>query len=174
MPGKVIAALKLKAGQAVADIGSGTGYFSVRLARSNAAIHVYGVDIEPAMVDYLRSRASKEGLPNITVVQASADSANLPVAVDLVLIVDTHHHIPNRVDYFRRLSASLKPGGRLAIIDFKPDAPMGPPREFRFTAKRFAPNSRRLASGRWKSTISCPISSSWYSESNRQPGRPEG
>lgn len=134
MPDKVIAALKLESGQAVADIGAGTGYFSVRLAKSNASLRVYGVDIEPSMIDYLRSRAAKEGLSNITVVLAQPDSANLPVAVDLVLIVDTYHHIPNRVEYFRKLSASLKPGGRVAIVDFKPEASMGPPKEFRLKA----------------------------------------
>jgi ubiquinone/menaquinone biosynthesis C-methylase UbiE len=134
MPDKVIAALKLKPLQAVADIGAGTGYFSVRIARSDPSLQVYAVDIEPSMVDYLRSRAAKESLSNITVILAKADSANLPVAVDVALIVDTYHHLPNRVDYFRRLSASLKPGGLLAIIDFKPDASMGPPKEFRFPA----------------------------------------
>ncbi len=134
MPAKAIAALKLQAGQTVADIGSGTGYFAVRLARSDADLQVYAVDIEPSMVDYLRSRAAEEGLPNIAVFPAGADAANLPAAVDLALIVNTYHHIPNRVEYFRGLSGSLKPGGRLAIIDFKPDSPMGPPAEFRFTA----------------------------------------
>ena len=136
MPGKVIAALKLKAGQAVADIGSGTGYFSVRLAKSNPSLKVYGADIEPSMVEYLRERAKKEGLSNITAVLAAADSPKLPAPVDVVLIVDTYHHIPNRVSYFRNLAASLKPGGRVAIIDFKPEASMGPPKEFRFAAEK--------------------------------------
>ena len=136
MPDKVIAALKSKPGQAVADIGAGTGYFSMRLAKSNSKVQVYGVDIEPSMVDYLRTRADKEGLKNITAIQAEAGSPKLPVSVDLVLIVDTFHHIPNRVEYFRKLGASLKQGGRVAIIDFKPDATMGPPKEFRFTSEK--------------------------------------
>jgi ubiquinone/menaquinone biosynthesis C-methylase UbiE len=137
MPDKVIAALHLKPGQTVADIGAGTGYFSVRLARSAAAPKVYAVDIEPGMVTYLRDRASKEGLSNIVAVQASADAANLPEPVDVILIVDTYHHIGNREMYFRKLAKSLKPGGRLAIIDFKPDSPEGPPKEFRFAPEKF-------------------------------------
>jgi len=136
MPERVIAALKLKSGQAVADIGAGTGYFSVRLAKSNTGTRVYGVDTEVSMVDYLRSRANREGLKNFTAIQAREDSANLPAPVDLALIVDTFHHIPNRPAYFRGLSASLKPGGRVAIIDFKPEATMGPPKEFRFTTEK--------------------------------------
>ncbi len=137
LPDRVIAALNLKRGQIVADIGAGTGYFSVRLAKSEAAPKVYGADIEPSMVSYLRERAAKEGLNNVTAVQASAGQPNLPEPVDLVLIVDTYHHIGDREAYFRRLLKSIKPGGRVAIIDFKPDSPEGPPKEFRFPVERF-------------------------------------
>lgn len=137
MPDKVIAALALKPGQIVCDIGSGTGYFSVRLAKSVAAPKVYGADIEPGMVAYLRDRAAKERLGNIVSIQASAASPNLPEPVDLVLIVDTYHHIGDRETYFRNLAKSLKPGGRVAIIDFKPDSPEGPPKEFRFSPEKF-------------------------------------
>src|SRR5271165_1046879 len=134
MPDRVIAALNLKPGQIVADIGSGTGYFSVRLAKF---AKVYGADIEPSMVTYLTERAAKEGLHNVISVQAAPDSANLPEPVDLVLIVDTYHHIGEREAYFRKLAKSLKPGGRVAIIDFKPDSPEGPPKEFRFSPEKF-------------------------------------
>lgn len=137
MPDRVIAALALKPGEAVADIGSGTGYFAVRLAKSAAALKVYGADIEPEMVNYLRDRAAKEGLKNVIPVQAAADSPNLPEAVDVALIVDTYHHIRDRENYFRKLAKSLKPGGRIAIIDFKPDSPEGPPKEFRFSPDKF-------------------------------------
>jgi len=133
LPDRVLATLNLQSGQAVADIGSGTGYFSIRLAKLSAAPKVFGADIEPSMVTYLRERATKEGLTNVVSVQASADSPNLPEPVDLILIVDTYHHIGNRAVYFRKLAASLKPGGRIAIIDFKPDSPEGPPAQFRFS-----------------------------------------
>jgi len=133
LPDRVLATLNLQPGQAVADIGSGTGYFAIRLANLPAAPKVFGADIEPSMVNYLRERAVKEGLANVVAVQASADSPNLPEPVDLILIVDTYHHIGNRAIYFRKLQASLKPGGRIAIIDFKPDSPEGPPAQFRFS-----------------------------------------
>jgi cyclopropane fatty-acyl-phospholipid synthase-like methyltransferase len=137
LPDRVIAALNLKRGQIVADIGAGTGYFSVRLAKSEAAPKVYAADIEPSMVSYLRERAAREGLNNVIAVQAAADRPNLPEPVDLVLIVDTYHHIGDREAYFRRLTTSMKPGGRVAIIDFKPDSPEGPPKEFRFPLEKF-------------------------------------
>jgi len=136
MPDRVIEALDLRPGQIVADIGAGTGYFTVRLAKSAAAPKVYAVDIEPSMVSYLKERAGQERLNNVVAVQAAADTPNLPETVDLVLIVDTYHHIGSREAYFRNLAKSLKAGGRVAIIDFKPDSPEGPPKEFRFTPEQ--------------------------------------
>lgn len=133
LPARVVDALTLKPGQIVADVGAGTGYFSVRLAKAPARPKVYAVDIEPSMVAYLKKRAAHDGLTNIIAVQAGADRTNLPEPVDLVLIVDTYHHIPNRVAYFSALKARMKPGARLAIVDFRKDSPSGPPKEFRFT-----------------------------------------
>jgi ubiquinone/menaquinone biosynthesis C-methylase UbiE len=137
MPDRVIETLGLKPRQIVADVGAGTGYFSVRLAKSAAAPKVYAADIEPSMVQYLRDRASREGLKNVTAIQASGATPNLPEPVDVILIVDTYHHIGDRETYFRKLTKSLKPGGRIAIIDFKPDSPEGPPKEFRFSLEKF-------------------------------------
>lgn len=137
MPDRVVAELNLKPGQIVADVGAGTGYFSVRLAKSPSTPKVYAADIEPSMVAYLRERAAKEGLKNVVAIQAAADTPNLPERVDVVLIVDTYHHIGDREIYFRKLAKSLKPGGRVAIVDFKPDSPEGPPKEFRFPVEKF-------------------------------------
>lgn len=132
MPERVIAALGLKPGMTVADIGAGTGYFTVRFAKSAAAPKVFAADIEAAMVEYVRHRAMREGLKNVVAVKAGADRTNLPEPVDVVLIVNTYHHIPNRVAYFTALKSLMKPGARLAIVDFKKEAPEGPPVEFRF------------------------------------------
>lgn len=137
LPDRVIAALNLKRGQTVADIGAGTGYFTVRLAKSKALPKVYASDVEPSMVTYIRERAAKEGLDNIIVVEASPDGPNLPEPVDLILIVNTYHHIGDRETYFRKLATSLRPGAQVAIIDFKPDSPVGPPKEFRFPPAQF-------------------------------------
>ena len=133
MPARVIDALELKRGQSVADVGSGTGYFSIPLAKSPAAPKLYAVDIEASMVDYVRQRASREGLKNVVAIRAGSDRTNLPEAVDVVLIDDTYHHLPGRVAYFTALRALMKPGARLAIIDFRKSVPGGPPDEFRFT-----------------------------------------
>lgn len=133
-PQEVIAALALPPDAVVADLGAGTGYFAVRLARALPQGHVYGVDVEPDMVRYLAERARREGLANLTVVQAAPDDPRLPRPVDLVLVVNTYHHIADRSAYFERLQRSLRPGGRVAIVDFLPDAPVGPPRATRIPA----------------------------------------
>ena len=135
-PDLVIDALKLAPASVVADVGAGTGYFSVRLAKRIPDGKVFAADVEPDMVHYLGERAKSEHVPNLVPVQASADAANLPEAADLVLVVDTFHHIGNREAYFTKLRSSLKPGGRLAIIDFKKDSPIGPPAEYRFTPEK--------------------------------------
>ncbi len=133
-PDDVIRALALAPDALVADIGAGTGYFAVRLARAVPRGHVYGVDLEPDMVKYLAERGRREGLANLTSIQAAPQDARLPQAVDLVLVVNTYHHIAERPAYFGRLRSSLRPGGRVAIIDFLPDAPAGPPRQSRIPA----------------------------------------
>ncbi len=138
MPDRVLQALRIAPGQVVADIGAGTGYFSVRLARLPARPKVLAVDVEPSMVQHLAQRARTEGLSAMTAVQADPDRPNLPEPVDLVLIVDTFHHLPSRVSYFTRLKAQLKPGARLAIVDFRKDSPEGPPVEFRFTPEQIS------------------------------------
>lgn len=143
MPDRVIAAIGLQPGQSVADIGAGTGYFSVRLAKAQPAATVYAVDIEPSMVAHLAKRAAAEHLKNIVAVQAGADRTNLPQPVDVVLLVDVYHHLPNRPAYFRTLAASLKPGARVAIVDFRKDSPEGPPVEFRFTAEQIEAEMRQ-------------------------------
>jgi cyclopropane fatty-acyl-phospholipid synthase-like methyltransferase len=72
-------------------------------------------------------------LTNLVPVQASVDTANLPEPVDVVLVVDTYHHIGNRTQYFANLRSLLRPTGRLAIVDFKADSPSGPPAHHRIS-----------------------------------------
>ena len=88
------------------------------------------------MLRYLDERAHHEHLSMLAPVRASPDNANLPEPVDLVLVVDTYHHIENRTAYFAKLSESLRPNGRLAIIDFKADAPEGPPPRDRISPEK--------------------------------------
>jgi len=138
-PHEVIQALALKPDARIADLGAGTGYFSARLANMLPHGRVYAVDIEPDMVAYLEARARREGLRNVVALKGEPHDPRLPEKVDLILLVDVYHHIGDRASYFRRLRESLRPGGRVVIIDFKLDSPVGPPR-----AARIAPESVRV------------------------------
>ena len=92
-PDDVIRALAVAPDALVADIGSGTGYFAVRLARAVPRGHVYGADLEPDMVKYLAERGRRDGLTNLTSIQAAPSDPRFPQPVDLVLVVNTYHHI---------------------------------------------------------------------------------
>lgn len=129
-PAVLVGALDIKAGSTVADIGAGTGYFNPHLS---AAVgpdgHVIAVDIEASLVEWMTKRAARDGTPNVSPRLGAADDPGLkPAEVDLILLVDTYHHIGDRVDYFTRLRQTVRPGGRLVVVDFKPgDLPVGPP-----------------------------------------------
>jgi predicted methyltransferase len=135
-PHEVIRALALEPGAAVADLGAGTGYFAARLANMLPKGTVYAIDIEPAMIKYLAERAQREKLANLKPVAGTAGDPHLPAKVDLILLVDVYHHIEGRERYFRKLAASLKPGGRIAVIDFRLDSPAGPPKAARVAPER--------------------------------------
>ncbi|HVN83511.1 MAG TPA: class I SAM-dependent methyltransferase [Candidatus Binatia bacterium] len=131
-PTELVAALPITPGMAVADLGAGTGYFSRYLSNAvGARGTVFAVDPEPNLVAHLRERAEHEHTVNVVPVLASLDNPRLPNGgVDLVLIVDTFHHIDDRLNYFRRLQRVLKPDGRVAVVDFKKEPlPVGPPPE---------------------------------------------
>jgi cyclopropane fatty-acyl-phospholipid synthase-like methyltransferase len=134
-PERVLAALELQPSMVVADIGAGTGYFAVRLARAVPEGQVIATDIEPDMVRYMTERAAREGLPHLRAVRTPPDDPQLAAqSVDRILVVDVWHHLDNRVAYARALARALRPGGKLAIVDFKRDSTHGPPPEHRLTS----------------------------------------
>jgi len=129
-PAQVIEKLALKPGDSVADLGAGSGYFTVLLARTvGPAGKVYAIDIEPQMLEHIRQRAKQEKLTNIQTVLADPHDPKLPqTSVDMIFICDTLHHISERSTYYPLLARALKPGGRLVDVDFqKRDLPIGPP-----------------------------------------------
>lgn len=142
-PHDVIQALVLKPDAVVADIGAGTGYFSVRFAHMLPKGRVYGVDTEPGMVKHLSDRAQREGLKNVTAVAGKPGDPRLPEKTDLIILVDVYHHVEDRERYFRQLQNSLKPGGRVAVIDFRMDSPVGPPKGARIEPDRVKAEMKR-------------------------------
>lgn len=146
MPDRVVAALGLEPGDNVADIGSGTGYFTRRFAAAIAPEGTaYASDVEPAMAAYVRRRADEDGQRNLVPVLASYDDPRLPDgSVDLVFICNTWHHIQDRVEYARRLAGDLASGGRVAIVDFLPgELPVGPGPEEKLSAEQVTEEFRQ-------------------------------
>lgn len=137
-PARVIELLALAPGMTAADVGAGTGYFTVRLSKAVGPTgKVLAEDIEPDMVKWLSDRAKREELANVEVVLGAPDDPKLPQSkVDRILVVDTWHHIDDRPAFARKLAQSLAPKGVVTVVDFTLDAPQGPPK-----AARLSPES---------------------------------
>jgi ubiquinone/menaquinone biosynthesis C-methylase UbiE len=128
-PHQVMEALAVKKGEVIADIGAGSGYFTVRLSHHVGPTgRVYAVDISPEMIRHLHQRVRDMRLLNVSPILARADDPLLPEPVDRFLIVNVWHHIENQADYLALMRRHLKPGGQVVMIDFhKRDLPVGPP-----------------------------------------------
>jgi ubiquinone/menaquinone biosynthesis C-methylase UbiE len=129
-PEEVLAALDLRQGEVVADIGAGSGYFTLRFARAvGEEGRVYAVDVSPDMVRHLNRRLRDEGVRNVVTVLADPDDPLLPEhSVGRFVIVNTWHHVEDRPDYLAKMKRALRPGGQVVHIDFqKRDLPVGPP-----------------------------------------------
>jgi ubiquinone/menaquinone biosynthesis C-methylase UbiE len=119
---EVIAALKIKAGQTIADIGAGSGVFSLPMGRAvRPGGTVYAVDIDQALLDHVEMEATEQGMVNVKPILGGPSDPLLTVDVDLAFMNDVLHHIEDRAGYLTTLALYLKPGGRIAIIDFRPD-----------------------------------------------------
>jgi cyclopropane fatty-acyl-phospholipid synthase-like methyltransferase len=123
---KVVETLKVRPDDRVCDIGSGSGLFTRPMARkANGKGVVYAVDIDSELLKHVERTAQEQKLTNIKPILASETDPKLPEPVDLITIIDTMHHIGNRGEYLKGLKKYLKPGGRVAVIDFSRDWPAG-------------------------------------------------
>ncbi|MBM3809395.1 MAG: methyltransferase domain-containing protein [Acidimicrobiia bacterium] len=127
-PSKAIAALELKPGMAVADVGAGSGYYTSRMAKLVGTTgRVYATDIQPGMIDLLNRRVASEGLTNVTTVLGGVDDPKLPPqSIDLAIMVDVYHELQQPQVFLQRLKASFKPGGRLVLVEFRKEDPTVP------------------------------------------------
>ena len=129
-PDEVLKALGLRPGEVVADVGAGSGYFTVRFAKAVGETgRVYAVDVSPDMIRFLNRRVRDAGLRNVVSVLADPDDPLLPDgSVDRFVVVDTWHHVESQAKYIGLMKRMLKPGGQVVHIDFhKRELPIGPP-----------------------------------------------
>lgn len=133
--GLAIRQLELPRDAWIGDLGCGPGTFSLPLAKACPQGVVLASDIEPAQLDRLNERLAQAEITNVIPVLSSYQTPHFPPGrLDLVLIVDTLHHIDERVPYLRRLRAALKSGGRLAVLEYKPgELPVGPPADHKLS-----------------------------------------
>lgn len=124
---RVLAALELKPGMTVADIGAGSGYYSSRIAeRVGQAGIVYAVDIQPEMLDFLRMQMKQRRVTNVTPVLGTETDPKLPAAIDLAVMVDVYHELEYPHEMLAAIVKALKPGGRVAFVEFRGNDPSVP------------------------------------------------
>jgi len=137
-PVVVIGQLAIQPGQVVADLGAGTGIFTRPLSIAvGGSGTVYAVDIEQSMLDYIRSRGDVLQ-DRVVPVLAEPDDPKLPAGtVDIVLTVNTWHHIKKRSTYLKLLDRALTPDGRVVVVDFRAEElPVGPPPNHKLSRKK--------------------------------------
>lgn len=115
---RVMDILSVSAGKNVADIGAGSGWFTVRAAKRVGDGTVYAVDINPAAVRYITSRAEKEKLQNVKAILSKPDDPMLPTnSIDAVLLLKTYHEVEHPMELLRNVRAALRTGAKIGIID---------------------------------------------------------
>ncbi|MFQ5992908.1 MAG: class I SAM-dependent methyltransferase [Nitrospiraceae bacterium] len=119
-PAQVISSLNIQPGDHVADLGSGSGYFTFRLAEAVGSNgKVFAVDVDEAMNTLIAEQARKEGIGNIQVILAKPDDPLLQDGgIDLIFTCNTYHHLHDRISYFTKVGKFLRRNGRIAVIDF--------------------------------------------------------
>jgi arsenite methyltransferase len=116
---RVVEALDVKPGMRIADLGAGTGLFSLPFAKAvGSAGKVYAIDVDAGLLGIVSEKASAAGTGNIETIVAGQTDPNLPEPVDLIFICDTMHHLPDQAAYVKQFDGLLRPGGRVAVIDF--------------------------------------------------------
>jgi len=127
-PTRAVEALRLRRGMVVADVGAGSGYYTVRLSRAvGREGRVVATDVQPGMLELIRTKLDREKLTNVSLVQGAMDDPNLPSGTfDMILMVDVYHELSAPQAFVRKLRAALKPDGRLVLIEFRGEDPAVP------------------------------------------------
>ena len=149
-PDEVIAALGIRKGEVIADIGAGSGLFAFRFApHVGESGRIFAVDVNPDMILYMNRQIRDKGLRNVsTILSASDDPLLADSSVDRFFICNTWHHVPNQPQYVALMKKMLKPGGQIIVLDYKKEKlPVGPPPEMKMAREEVI---RQMESGGFK------------------------
>jgi ubiquinone/menaquinone biosynthesis C-methylase UbiE len=149
-PDEVIAALGIRKGEVIADIGAGSGLFAFRFApHVGESGRIFAVDVNPDMILYMNRLIRDKGLRNVsTILSASDDPLLADSSVDRFFICNTWHHVPNQPQYVALMKKMLKPGGQIIVLDYKKEKlPVGPPPEMKMAREEVI---RQMESGGFK------------------------
>lgn len=132
-PEEILNALDIKKGQIIADIGAGSGYLTVKLSeRVGVTGTIYAADIQQEMLDYISKRLVEKGIKNVSLVLGTMDDPKLPPnSLDIAILLSTYHEIAQPIDFIKKVKLALKPQGKLAILEFSDESPIGPPIQVR-------------------------------------------
>jgi ubiquinone/menaquinone biosynthesis C-methylase UbiE len=141
-PGVVIETLKLKGDEKIADVGAGSGYFSLRFASALPRGRVYAIDVDPAMIDHIRHRAMADSIDNVEIILASPDDPKVPKDSEIVFICDVLHHVENKSQWLKKIHGEVKKGARLILVEYKEgDLPEGPPEWMKMSPQEVTSNA---------------------------------
>lgn len=146
--------LPVRPDSVVVDLGAGTGYFTIPMARRASSGRVLAVDLQPEMLEMVRSRSASEDLDNIEPILATEQDPNLPASsVDLVLIVDAYHEFSHPKEVMTNVFASLKPGGRIYLVEYRGEDPRVPIKPLHKMTEAQARRELEAAGLQWVETL---------------------
>lgn len=152
-PDLVLEALALEADDVVADLGAGTGYFALRIAKLVPSGKVYAIDVQQEMIDVVARRAAETGVGNLETRLATATDPRLePGSVDVVLMVDVYHELEHPREVLEKIHAALRPGGRLVLVEFRGEDPAVPIKPLHKMTEAQARREVEASGLRWQET----------------------
>ncbi|WP_295622820.1 class I SAM-dependent methyltransferase [uncultured Lamprocystis sp.] len=153
-PDRVVEGMALAPDAEVADIGAGTGYFTVRIAADVPTGRVYAVDVQPEMLEVLRKRMERSAITNVTPVLGAEDDPKLASdSVDAVLLVDAYHEFAHPFEMMQGIRRALRPGGRVFLIEYRGEDPRVPIKPLHKMTQAQAITELEAVGLRWVETL---------------------
>jgi FkbM family methyltransferase len=154
LPSRVVRAMDLQPSDVVADLGAGTGYFTLRIAPEVPNGRVYAVDIQPEMLSIIRERMRKRELHNIKLVRGAPDDPKLPDStLDAALMVDAYHEFSHPREMMVHLKEALKPGGKVYLVEYRAEDPTVPIKPLHKMTEQQAKKEMTAVGLHWRRTM---------------------